>query len=95
MMDIVRLMSRALVGVSPTTRAVEAEAVAVASGVDHLLVLDCDDLVGVASVQSLHQARTDATVGDCMQMPVPTISASASVDAAVELLRAREVMAAS
>ena len=91
MVEIAKLMCRSLVGVSPSTRADVAEAVAVASGVDHLLVLDCDDLVGVASVLALHRAGTTATVSDCMQMPVPTISASASVDEAVELMRSCDV----
>ena len=86
-MDVVKVMNRSLVGVSPSTRADEAVAVAVASGVDHLLVLDCDDLVGVTSVGALHQAGTRATVGECMRPGVPTVSVSASIDEAAEIMR--------
>ncbi|MBI5545523.1 MAG: CBS domain-containing protein [Deltaproteobacteria bacterium] len=90
-MEIGKVMSRALVGVSPRTPASEAEAVAVARGVDHLLVLDCGDLVGVTSLTALHQAGMRATVSDCMWSTVPTISASASVDEAVRIMRVSEV----
>lgn len=87
LMEVAKLMNRALVGVSPTTRADEAEAVATAQGVDHLLVLDCDDLVGVTSVGALHEAGTHATVGECMCSSVPTIRVSASIDEAAEIMR--------
>ena len=86
MIEIAKVMDRSLVGVSPMTPAGEAEAVAVASGVEHLLVLDCDDLVGVTSVGALHEAGLKATVSDCMSASVPTVSVSASVAEAAEIM---------
>lgn len=91
MVHVARVMNRELVGVSPSTRCDEAEAKAVASGVDYLLVLDCDDLVGVTSVTALHQAGTMAMVSDCMSPELQTISVSASVDEAAELMRRCDV----
>lgn len=90
MEPLARVMSRALVGVSPRTGAHEAEAVAVASGVDHLLVFDWEHLVGVASLSALRQAGRAATVSDCMVVPVTTISANASVEQAADLMRTCE-----
>jgi len=87
MSEVAKVMTRALVGVGPFTLAPEAERVAVASGVDHLLVLDCDDLVGVASVSALHCAGTSATVSDCMCVPLRTVKASASVEEAAQIMR--------
>ncbi|HEY3449529.1 MAG TPA: CBS domain-containing protein [Myxococcales bacterium] len=85
------MMRRAVVGVSPRTGAHEAEAMAMASGVDHLLVFDWEHLVGVASLTALRQAGQAATVSDCMVVPVTTISASASVEQAADLMRSNEV----
>ncbi|MGC4115937.1 MAG: CBS domain-containing protein [Myxococcales bacterium] len=85
-----RVMCRAVVGVSPRTGAHEAEAVAMASGVDHLLVFDWEHLVGVASLSALRRAAEAATVSDCMVVPVTTISASASVEQAADLMRSTE-----
>jgi CBS domain-containing protein len=87
MSRIAEVMSRAMVGVSPSARAEEAEAVALASGVQHLLVLEDDDLVGIATLETLHRARGGATVGDCMRAPVRTVSANASIDEAAEIMR--------
>ena len=88
---LVRVMSRAVVGVSPRTGAHEAEEVALASGVDHLLVFDWEHLVGVASLSALQHADRAATVSDCMVEPVTTISASASVEQAADLMRSSDV----
>lgn len=84
-------MRRDVVGVSPVTRAHEAEAVAMASGVEHLLVFDWEHLVGVASLTALRRAGEAATVSDCMVAPATTISASASVEQAADLMRTSDL----
>ena len=89
--EVCRVMQRSLVGVGPFTPAPEAERVAVSQGVEHLLVLDCDDLVGVASVSDLHRAGSRATVSECMAVPLRTVSASASVEEAAEIMRESEL----
>jgi CBS domain-containing protein len=89
--EVARVMRRLLVGVDPFTPAPEAEKVAVAQGVEHLLVLDCDDLVGVASVSDLHRAGSHATVSDCMSVPLRTVSASASLEEAAAIMRESEL----
>ncbi len=86
-----KVMRRGVVGVSPSTGAREAEAMALAKGVDHLLVFDWEHLVGVASLSALRQAGQAATVSDCMVVPVATISASASVEQAADLMRESEL----
>ena len=91
MQPLSKLMRRQVVAVNASTPAGEAAAVALASGVEHLLVFDWDALVGVASLSALHGAGATATVSDCMHVPAPTISASASVEQAVELMRSCDV----
>ena len=91
MSAVASVMTRALVGVDQFTPAPEAEKVAVAQGVEHLLVLDCDDLVGVTSVSALHRAGSRATASDCVSLPLRTVRAAASVEEAFEIMRESEV----
>jgi hypothetical protein len=86
MEHVTEVMNRSLVGVTPDTCVREAESVAGRQGVHHLLVLDCDDLVGILSVRDLRRADPAKRVCECMSSPVRTIRASAS------LAEARSVM---
>lgn len=86
MSRIAEVMSRSLLGVSPSTSASEASRLAFEHGVDHLLVLEGDDLVGVVSAGDLQRAQPLAAVLDCMAAP-RTVSANSSVEEAADLMR--------
>jgi CBS domain-containing protein len=65
----------------------EAEAIAAARGVRHLLVVEDDDLVGITSTGDLHKTSGTGMVSECMTAPVRTISANATISDAAELMQ--------
>jgi CBS domain-containing protein len=81
-----RVMNRCLLGVSPDTTVAEAAQLATRYDVEHLLVLEGDDLVGMLDTRELENVPREAPVFDHMRAPVRTISANSSVREAAELM---------
>ena len=57
----------------------------------HLLVLDQGTLVGILCRCDLEEAAAEATIGDCMSLPVLTIRADATLSEAAALMSEFEV----
>ena len=79
------LMTPRIVGVSPTTRVADAQAVAVASRCRHLLVLDRGNLVGVTCVCELRRSTPDEPVNVRMRAAITIRPGDAPEDAAAVL----------
>lgn len=75
-------MNRSPVTVRPEASVEEAVALARRSGVDHLLVLDEQTLVGILCTCDLRDAAPGERVDDRMSVPVMTVRPDASVEEA-------------
>lgn len=81
-------MSRAFTTVPADATVEEAVALAAASGAEHLLVLDSDNLVGMVCCQcDLPAARPEDSVADCMTVPVFTVRPETTLEEAALTMR--------
>ena len=79
-------MNRALVTVPPDIRMAEAGEIARRNRVEHLLVLDGEDLVGILCTCDLAASGPDELVCDCMTVPVLTVRPDAPLEVAASTL---------
>jgi acetoin utilization protein AcuB len=85
------LMSRRPLCVRSGTLVREALAVAREHGIEHLLVTESDNIVGLVCTCDLARARSDARVTSCMKSPVVTIDGAATLRRAAEEMHSRRV----
>lgn len=87
-MSLASLMRRSLVTVTPDMRIAAATLLAAEKRAHHLVVVQNHDVVGILCVCDLHEAKDPSgVVGDCMSMPVRTVSVNDSPAAAAATMR--------
>jgi acetoin utilization protein AcuB len=79
-------MDRRVVTVPLDATVDEAAALARRSGVEHLLVVDGEDLAGILCACDLRNAAPEEIVAECMTLPVLTIRADADLEDAATTL---------
>lgn len=84
-------MTRSPIAVGPHTTIEEARELVRRRGVRHLLVSDCDNVLGVACTCDLERARPRRPISECMSAPLVRIDASATLDDAIDVMRERGV----
>ncbi len=82
-MMISEAMNRTVVTVLPDAPIEEAAALADRAGVDHLLVVDEQNLVGIVCTCDLRDAGAGEHVCDCMSVPVMTVRPDAPIEDAL------------
>jgi acetoin utilization protein AcuB len=91
MKRIANVMSRRLITTSPETPVADAADLASDGGVRHLLVMDCEELVGVLCTCDLCDVDPGVRVSRCMSSPVETVGPSATLDEAATIMRRKGV----
>ncbi|MBI3723973.1 CBS domain-containing protein [bacterium] len=85
------IMSRKLLSIAPTTTVAAARQHAAREAVEHLLVLEGDQLVGVVCRCDLERARPRTKVGTLVRKPLVSADAKATIGTAAELMRTKAV----
>ncbi len=80
-------MSRSLITTSPEARVSDAADLASDKGVRHLVVMDCEELVGVLCTCDLCDVDPRARVSRCMSSPVQTVDACATLSEAATIMQ--------
>lgn len=88
---VAEVMSRHLLTTSPNATVRTAREVMQEHHVEHLLVLDCDNVVGVICTCDMDGLRGHALVSRCMKADVVMIAPSATLEDAARLMRTRVV----
>jgi acetoin utilization protein AcuB len=91
MLRIGEVMTRFPIVVFPSTSVAEARTVAADCAIHHLLVDDGHHLVGVIGIADLEHSPDDDRVAEHMSAPVVTAPSSLTIDAAAEMMAARDL----
>lgn len=85
------VMGTELYTLTPDTAVASARRLAIANGVEHLLVLEKGTLAGIVCGADLRAASRDALVGECMSSPVLCIGPETTLQEAVEIMAENNV----
>jgi predicted transcriptional regulator len=88
---IATLMKRRPVTVRPETTVSNALALAREHAIDHLLLAESDNLVGVACTCDLERAPGRVPVSTCMKSPIVTADGATTIREAADLMRSRGI----
>ncbi|HZU96617.1 MAG TPA: CBS domain-containing protein, partial [Planctomycetota bacterium] len=79
------------VTVRPETSVSNALAIAREHAIDHLLLAESDNLVGVACTCDLERAPGRAPASTCMKSPIVTIDGATTIREAADVMRSRGI----
>jgi CBS domain-containing protein len=85
------VMGTELYTLTPDTAVASARRLALANGIEHLLVLEKGSLAGIVCGADLHAASRDSLVGECMSSPVLCISPETTLQEAIEIMAENDV----
>jgi CBS domain-containing protein len=85
------VMGTELYTLTPDTAVASARRLAMANGVEHLLVLEKGSLAGIVCGDDLRAASRDALVGECMSSPVLCIAPETTLQEAIEIMAENNV----
>jgi CBS domain-containing protein len=85
------VMGTELYTLTPDTAVASARRLALANGVEHLLVLEKGTLTGIVCGDDLRAASRDALVGECMSSPVLCIAPETTLQEAIEIMAENNV----
>ena len=85
------VMGTELYTLTPDTAVSSARRLALANGIEHLLVLEKGALAGIVCGADLRAAARDALVGECMSSPVLCIAPETTLQEAIEIMAENNV----
>ncbi|HVR63921.1 MAG TPA: CBS domain-containing protein [Polyangia bacterium] len=85
------VMGTELYTLTPDTAVASARRLALANGVEHLLVLEKGTLTGIVCGADLRAASRDSLVGECMSSPVLCIGPETTLQEAIEIMAENDV----
>ncbi len=85
------VMGTELYTLTPDTAVASARRLAMANGIEHLLVLEKGTLAGIVCDADLRAASRDSLVGECMSSPVLCIGPETTLQEAVEIMAENNV----